>query len=53
MKKLLNDKNEIERALLAFKSTFITVGVFSAVINLLALTPSLYMLQVYDRVLAT
>jgi ATP-binding cassette subfamily C exporter for protease/lipase len=53
MKKLLNEKNEIERALLAFKSTFITVGVFSAVINLLALTPSLYMLQVYDRVLAS
>jgi len=53
MKKLLNDKNEIERVLLAFKSTFITIGVFSAVINLLALTPSLYMLQVYDRVLAS
>ncbi len=53
MKKLLNEKNEIERALLAFKSTFITIGVFSAVINLLALTPSLYMLQVYDRVLAS
>jgi ATP-binding cassette subfamily C exporter for protease/lipase len=53
MKKLLNEKNEIERALLAFKSTFITIGVFSAVINLLALTPSIYMLQVYDRVLAS
>lgn len=53
MKKLLNEKNEIERALLAFKSTFITVGVFSAIINLLMLTPSLYMLQVYDRVLAS
>lgn len=53
MKKLLNEKNEIERVLLAFKSTFITVGVFSAVINLLALTPSIYMLQVYDRVLAS
>lgn len=53
MKKLLNAKNEIERALLAFKSTFITVGVFSAIINLLMLTPSIYMLQVYDRVLAS
>lgn len=53
MKKLLNEKNEIERALLAFKSTFITIGVFSAIINLLMLTPSLYMLQVYDRVLAS
>lgn len=53
MKKLLNEKNEIERALLAFKSTFITIGVFSAIINLLMLTPSLYMLQVYDRVLGS
>jgi len=53
MKKLLNEKNEIERALLMFKSTFITIGVFSAIINLLMLTPSLYMLQVYDRVLAS
>jgi len=53
MKKLLNEKNEIERALLAFKSTFITVGVFSAIINILMLTPSIYMLQVYDRVLAS
>jgi len=51
--KLLNKKNEIEQALLAFKSTFWTVGTFSAIINLLMLVPSLYMLQVYDRVLAS
>lgn len=53
MKKLINEKNEIQRALLAFKSTFWTVGVFSAIINILMLTPSIYMLQVYDRVLAS
>jgi ATP-binding cassette, subfamily C, bacterial exporter for protease/lipase len=51
MKKLLNPKNEIEQVLLRFKGTFYTVGVFSAIINLLMLSPSLYMLQVYDRVL--
>jgi ATP-binding cassette, subfamily C, bacterial exporter for protease/lipase len=51
MKKLLTKKNEIEQALFAFKSTFWTVGAFSAIINLLMLVPSLYMLQVYDRVL--
>ena len=51
MKKLLSAKNEIERALLGLKRTFVTVGVFSAISNLLMLTPSLYMLQVYDRVL--
>jgi ATP-binding cassette subfamily C exporter for protease/lipase len=53
MKTFLNAKNEIDQALIAFKSTFYTVGVFSAIINVLALTPSIYMLQVYDRVLAS
>ncbi|MGZ8289737.1 MAG: type I secretion system permease/ATPase [Telluria sp.] len=51
--KFLTPKNEIEQALLTFKSTFWTVGTFSAITNLLALVPSLYMLQVYDRVLAS
>ncbi|MGI4718338.1 MAG: type I secretion system permease/ATPase [Janthinobacterium lividum] len=50
---LLNKKNEIEQALLGFKSTFWTIGTFSAITNLLMLVPSLYMLQVYDRVLAS
>lgn len=44
-------KNEITEVLASFKSAFRTVGVFSAIINLLMLVPSLYMLQVYDRVL--
>jgi ATP-binding cassette, subfamily C, bacterial exporter for protease/lipase len=51
MTKLLTKKNEIQLALLSFKNTFWTVGAFSAIINLLMLVPSLYMLQVYDRVL--
>jgi ATP-binding cassette, subfamily C, bacterial exporter for protease/lipase len=49
--KFLDKKNEIEQVLLTFKSTFWTVGTFSAISNLLMLVPSLYMLQVYDRVL--
>jgi ATP-binding cassette subfamily C exporter for protease/lipase len=53
MKKLLEKKSEIERVLASFKSTFFTVGAFSAIVNLLMLAPSLYMLQVYDRVLAS
>ncbi|MDP1980133.1 MAG: type I secretion system permease/ATPase [Undibacterium sp.] len=36
---------------MTFKSAFRTVGIFSAIINMLMLAPSLYMLQVYDRVL--
>jgi ATP-binding cassette subfamily C exporter for protease/lipase len=51
--KFINSKNEIAQALAGFKRTFLTVGAFSAVSNLLMLTPSLYMLQVYDRVLGS
>ena len=51
--KLKISGTEIARALASFKGTFRTVGVFSAIINLLMLVPSLYMLQVYDRVLAS
>ena len=53
LNKILDKKSEIGRALLTFKSTFWTVGTFSAISNLLMLVPSLYMLQVYDRVLAS
>lgn len=51
MKNPLKQKNEIMQVLASFKSAFVTVGAFSAVSNLLMLAPSLYMLQVYDRVL--
>lgn len=46
-------KSEIALALSEFKSAFWTVAFFSAVINLIVLAPSIYMLQVYDRVLAS
>ena len=51
--RLQNPRNEIELVLLKFKKTFFTVGVFSAITNMLMLAPSIYMLQVYDRVLAS
>ncbi len=51
--KLPTPKNEIDVAIASFRSTFYTVGVFSAISNLLMLVPSIYMLQVYDRVLAS
>jgi ATP-binding cassette, subfamily C, bacterial exporter for protease/lipase len=47
------NSNEMVLVLASFKSVFITVGMFSAIINLLMLAPSLYMLQVYDRVLTS
>jgi ATP-binding cassette subfamily C exporter for protease/lipase len=53
MKKFQIPKNEITETLAQFKGTFWTIGIFSAIINLLMLVPSLYMLQVYDRVLAS
>ena len=44
-------KSEIVDVLSSLKGAFRPVVAFSAIINLLMLAPSLYMLQVYDRVL--
>ncbi|WP_170762613.1 type I secretion system permease/ATPase [Ruegeria lacuscaerulensis] len=41
------------RAVQALRGAFIRAGFFSAAINLLMLTGPLYMLQIYDRVLAS
>lgn len=46
-------RTELGDALHSFRKTFYCLAAFSCVINVLALTPSLYMLQVYDRVLAS
>lgn len=45
--------NEIKQALAASRGALRSVAAFSGVINLLMLVPSLYMLQVYDRVLSS
>lgn len=45
--------DRLREALGACRQSFYGVGVFSAIINILMLAPSLYMLQVYDRVLAS
>lgn len=44
---------ELMQNLLGMRKAFGSVGVFSAIINLLLLVPAIYMLQVYDRVLAS
>ncbi|MBK9441512.1 MAG: type I secretion system permease/ATPase [Comamonadaceae bacterium] len=46
-------RSELRTVLWAFRHEFLAVGVFSFVANLLLLTPTLYLLQVYDRVLAS
>ena len=45
--------NEITEALLKFKQVFYTIAIFTACINILMLVPSIYMLEVYDRVLVS
>jgi PrtD family type I secretion system ABC transporter len=43
----------LRQAVLACRTYLIGAAVFSALVNLLYLTPTLYMLQVYDRVVPT
>ena len=45
--------NEILAALYSYKKIFRSVGFFTACMNLLLLVPSIYMLEVYDRVLTS
>jgi PrtD family type I secretion system ABC transporter len=44
-------KSELVQALASCRGAFLSIGLFSGVINILMLTGSIYMLQVYDRVL--
>src|SRR3990172_2471408 len=45
------DAGPVEYAIRRCTGVFLGVGLFSGVINVLALTGSFYMLQIYDRVL--
>jgi ATP-binding cassette subfamily C exporter for protease/lipase len=53
MSNKFSDRSELAAALWSMRRVFFTVGAFSLVINLLMLVPSVYMLQVYDRVLTS
>lgn len=46
-------RSDLQQALHECKSAFLSAAGFSMVINLLMLVPSIYMLQVYDRVVPT
>src|SRR3546814_218070 len=48
-----NPDNEIRAAILSLRGNIRSVAAFSAAANLLMLAPSLYMLQVYDRAVAS
>ena len=46
-------RGELREILWTFRREFLVVGIFSCVTNLLMLAPTLYMLQIYDRVLVS
>jgi ATP-binding cassette subfamily C protein EexD len=46
-------QSDLKAALLVCKGGFFSVGFFSLFVNFLMLVPAFYMLQVYDRVIAT
>jgi ATP-binding cassette, subfamily C, type I secretion system permease/ATPase len=47
----VQDSSDLRNALAACRGAFIGVALFSGILNLLMLTGSVYMLEVYDRVL--
>jgi ATP-binding cassette subfamily C exporter for protease/lipase len=47
------ERSELTRALWVFRREFVVVGVFSMAANVLMLAPTLYMLQVFDRVMSS
>ena len=46
-------RSELTQALWTFRREFLVVGVFSMVANVLMLSPTLYMLQIFDRVMSS
>jgi ATP-binding cassette subfamily C exporter for protease/lipase len=46
-------RSELTATLWLFRREFLIVGIFSMIANVLMLSPTLYMLQVYDRVLSS
>lgn len=48
-----SNKSDLQTALFLCKSAFIWAAFFSMVINILQLVPTIFMLQVYDRVVPT
>ncbi len=46
-------KSDLEEALKLCKGAFLSAAGFSMLINFMMITPSIYMMQVYDRVVST
>jgi ATP-binding cassette subfamily C protein EexD len=52
-KSINREPNELAKALIDVKRYFVFAGLFSAAVNFLMLTPTIYMLAVYDRVVSS
>ena len=50
---VLKSPSIIRRALRSARGPFVSVALLSGVVNLLALTGSIYMMQIYDRVMSS
>ena len=46
-------RSDLTATLWSFRREFLIVGIFSMIANVLMLAPTIYMLQVYDRVLVS
>jgi ATP-binding cassette, subfamily C, bacterial exporter for protease/lipase len=53
MTMFLNPDREIDAVLLRYRHLFLSLFVFSGIINLLMLVPSIYAMQVFNRVMAS
>lgn len=53
MRLSLDPTRDIDAALLRYRSLFWVIALFSGVINLLTVVPAIYMMQVFDRVMAS
>lgn len=50
---VINKNNQLIEIFYLFRKSFYAIGIFSGLINLLLLTPTFYMLQLYDRVVSS
>jgi ATP-binding cassette, subfamily C, bacterial exporter for protease/lipase len=50
MKLIFFERSQLTKAIYSFRREFMWVGIFSMIANLLMLSPTIYMLQIFDRV---
>lgn len=53
MSKGFFQSSELAQTLMSFRREFLWIGIFSMIANILMLSPTLYMLQIYDRIMVS